>query len=163
MLKLVQLSVKDKEEVYNMLQRIKANENEFTNGAYGLSYDDFKKWLIQQDNWSRGVDLPEGYVPQFVYWLFDEDIPVGIGKIRLGLNEQSRKLGGNIGYAIDPLHRGKGYATILLGLLLKKARELEVNEILLTVEKSNPSSRRVIEKNGGVLVGENELRWYYTA
>ena len=162
MLKLVQLSVEDKEEVYDMLQRIKANENEFTNGAYGLSYSDYKKWLIQQDNWAKGIDLPDGYVPQLIYWLYDENTPVGIGKIRMALNDRSRKIGGNIGYAVDPLHRGKGYATVLLSLLLKKAQELEVKEILLTVEKYNPSSRRVIEKNGGVLVEENESRWYFT-
>ena len=156
-----QLSVDDGLDIYNMLQRIKKNENEFKNTANGLSVKEYKKWLVEQYNWSKGIALPNGYVPQTIFWLYDKEIPVGIGKIRHLLNENSRRIGGNIGYAIDPLYRGNGYATILLSLLIKKAHEIGVHEILLSVEKCNPASKKVIEKNGGILVSENDERWFW--
>ncbi len=157
-----QLSTNDGLEVYEMLQTICADENEFKNTAYGLSYDEFKRWLIEQDAWSRGMRLPDGYVSQVIYWLLVDGVPAGMGKIRLGLNEHSRTIGGNIGYAIATSYRGKGYATTFLAMLLDKADELGVSEKLLTVEKYNPASRKVIEKNGGILIKENEERWFFT-
>ncbi|SFB66281.1 GNAT family N-acetyltransferase [Ruminococcus albus] len=162
MIKLEQLSIKDDYKVYEMLQRIGSCENEFKNTAHGISYEEYLEWLKIQDDWSRGENLPKDYVPQTIFWLFDDDVPVGFGKIRHRLTNYSREIGGNIGYAIDPYYRGKGYATKLLALLIDKAKELKVNEILLSVEKYNPASKNVIEKNGGKMISENEYRWYFS-
>lgn len=157
-----QLSTNDGIDVYNMLQEIGANENEFKNTAYGLSFDEFKIWLHEQDDWSKGKSLPRGFVPQTVFWLYDGDSPVGIGKIRHKLNDHSREIGGNIGYAIASSCRGKGYATFLLSELIKAADALGIEEKLLTVEKVNPASKVVIEKNGGSVIKENDERWYFS-
>ena len=159
---LKKLTINDDRQVYDMLQRIAPHENEFVNSAYGLSFQEYQKWLIEQEAWSRGESLPKGFVAQSIYWLYEKKIPVGIGKIRHELTEQSRKKGGNIGYAIDPLYRGEGYATLLLSLLLLEANSLGIDNILLTVEKNNPASRRVIEKNGGKIIRENQYRWFFT-
>ena len=156
------LSPNDGKDIYDMLQNINAEENEFKNTAYGLTYNEFKNWLKQQDDCSKGLNLPEGYVPQYIYWLMEEDVPIGIGKIRFELNNHSRLIGGNIGYAIALPFRGKGYATTFLKMLLDKADEIGVIEKLLTVEKYNPASKKVIEKNGGILIKENSDRWYFT-
>ncbi len=161
MVELRELSVFDDEEVFMMLQNIGNDENAFTNPVKGMSYDDYKQWLKQQHNWSLGKDLPNGYVGQTIYWLYDNGIPVGIGKIRHALTEHSRKFGGNIGYAISNKYRGNGYGTIILKLLLEKAKDIKLEEKLLTVEKTNPASKRVIEKNGGKLIDENEERWFF--
>ena len=161
MIQLRKLSLNDGRNIYEMLQRIGPCENEFKNTANGLSFDEFSLWLKEQDSWSGGENLPEGFVPQTVFWLFDDDIPVGMGKIRHCLTERSRSAGGNIGYAIDPLQRGKGYATHLLTALSLKADELGIKEKLLSVEKYNPASKRVVEKCGGILVSENNERWYF--
>lgn len=161
MVELIELSVFDGEDVYQMLQTINNNENAFTNPVNGMNYDCYKKWLKQQHNWSLEKGLPDGYVGQTIFWLYDEEMPVGVGKIRHALTEQSRKIGGNIGYAISNNYRGKGYGTILLNLLIIKAKEMKVKEILLTVEKTNPVSKHVIEKNGGKLINENNERWFF--
>lgn len=162
MLDFRKLSVLDGKDVYQMLQTIGENENAFTNPVNGMSYDGFKQWLTQQYDWSIEKNLPEGYVGQTIFWLYDNGKPVGIGKIRHALNEHSRQIGGNIGYAISSMYRGKGYGTIILKLLLEKSKEMNVTEKLLTVEKINPASKRVIEKNGGKLIGENEERWFFS-
>ncbi len=161
MIELRELSVLDGEDVFLMLQTIKDNENAFTNPVSGMDYDSYKQWLKQQYDWSLEINLPEGYVGQTIFWLYDNDMPVGIGKIRHALTDHSREIGGNIGYAISNNYRGRGYATILLKLLLDKAEEMNVNEKLLTVEKINPASKRVIEKNGGRLIKENDERWFF--
>jgi len=156
-----QLSVFDGEDIFQMLQTIGNNENAFTNPVKGMCYGEYKQWLKQQNDWSLGMNLPEGYVGQTIFWLYVDSIPVGIGKIRHALTEHSRQIGGTIGYAISDMYRGNGYGTVLLKLLLKKAEEMNVKEKWLTVEKTNPASKRVIEKNGGSLAGENEERWFF--
>lgn len=144
-----------------MLKGIGRVENSYTNPTYEMTFDEFQRWLLQQEQWDKGEMLPEGYVPQSIYWLYDGDNPVGMGKIRHELTDASRKNGGNIGYAISHLYRGKGYGCLLLNLLLKEARDIGVNEIILTIDKNNEASKRVCEKNGGVLFDENEDRWFF--
>ena len=62
----------------------------------------------------------------------------------------------HIYYEIIPEERGKGYATVLLSLAVKGAQSLGMRELVLTVDKSNTASRRVIEKNGGELFNRTE-------
>ena len=160
-IRLKQLHCDDGFDIYSMLQRIGPCENEFKNTAHGLNYQQYKEWLKQQDDWSMGLNLPDGYVAQTIFWLFDDNQPVGIGKIRHELNNHSRMIGGNIGYAISSEYRGRGYGSVLLKELLRKADEMGVEEKILTVEKYNYASKKVIENNGGKLFDENELRWYF--
>lgn len=159
---LKQLSPNDGRDCYILLQNIGEKENDFTNPVHNMSYKQFKDWLEEQDGWSHGENLPEGYVPQYCYWLYVDEKPVGFGKIRLGLTPQSRIEGGNIGCAIDPVHRGKGYATYFIALLLQKAQEMEIGEILITVKKYNYPSKVACEKNGCKVFKETECWWYLT-
>ena len=156
-----QLSPDDGLEYYDMLLHIGRQENDFTNPVHDMDYDDQKSWLCTQDKWSRGEDLPSGYVPQICYWLLVNDIPVGFGKIRLKLTERSRLEGGNLGYAIDERYRGKGYGTKLLELLINKAQENCLSNPLVTIKKYNYASKCVAERNGGQLINETTDWWYY--
>ena len=155
-----QLSPLDGVAFYEMLQHIGRQENDFTNPVHDMSFDEFQVWLRQQDNWAKGEDLPQGYVPQVCFWLMVDDIPVGFGKIRMGLTEQSRLEGGNLGYAVDRRQRGKGYGSLLLALLLQKAKEYNLNNLLITVKKFNYASKRVAELNSAKLIRETECWWY---
>lgn len=156
-----QLSPNDGADYYEMLQHIGHNENDFTNPVKDYDYDAFKVWLKEQDDWSKGINLPNGYVPQICYWLTVNDRPIGLGKIRLSLTEQSRIEGGNIGYAIDSRFRGKGYGSFFLKLLLMKAKENMIFNPLLTIMKSNVASKHVVENNGGLLIKETKDWLYY--
>lgn len=157
---LIQLSPFDGEVFYEMLQHIGRQENDFTNPVHDMTYDEFKLWLKRQDDWSKGKNLPQGYVPQVCYWLIVDGKPVGFGKIRMGLTEQSRLEGGNLGYAVDSRQRGNGYGSKLLELLLIKAKEFELTNPLITVKKYNIASKRVAELNGAKLIKETEGWWY---
>lgn len=161
MFELKKLSRSDGRDVFEMLKGIDLVENSYTNPTYSMTFSEFQAWLYQQEEWDKGKMLPEGYVAQSIFWLYVDDNPVGMGKIRHGLTARSRTNGGNIGYAISQPYRGKGYGSVLLGMLLKEAKIMGVNEIVLTIDKDNVASRCVCEKNGGVLFDENEERRYY--
>ena len=150
------------EAIYLMTQDIGRDENRFNNEPYGMTRGEFAEWCIKQDAWSKGEMLPAGYVKQWTFWLFVNDIPVGYGRLREKLTEQSRKFGGNIGYAVSKKFRGNGYGTYLFRSLLKIACELGLATVLSTVEKVNPASKAVHEKCGGVIVDENAERWFFS-
>ena len=160
-MKLKELSIDDGKEIYEMLQRIDHSENAFNNEVNGMSFDEYKQWLVKQAAWAKGEMLPEGYVKQWTYWLYDGDKPVGYGKLREKVTEKSRDFGGNIGLAIDPLYRGKGYGNTLFSKLLEKAKEINISEVFSTVEKFNYPSKKIHENNGGILVKENDSRWFF--
>ena len=64
---------------------------------------------------------------------------------------------GHIGYYIAKEHRGKGYATEGLRLTLDYARHIvPEEEFYLRLLKTNPASLKVMLKNGGRVVGEDE-------
>lgn len=160
-IELRQLSISDGKEIFDMLQRIGPSENAFNNEVNGMSYVQYQEWLKKMDAWSRGERLPDGYVKQWSYWLLESAKPVGYGKLRERATEASKKFGGNIGYAIDPLYRGKGYGNQLFELLLSEAKKKQIHEVYSTVEKFNYNSKKVHEKCGGHLIYEDDIRWYF--
>ena len=87
---------------YEMLQGIVDGENGFMNKVYGMSYEEYKLWLIEQDDHHLGLNLPDGWIPDTTFFLYDNNIPVGIGRVRHGTNDYlQRVLGaGEIGYGI---------------------------------------------------------------
>ncbi len=60
-----------------------------------------------------------------------------------------------IGYAVDPEHRRKGYARAALGALLRRAaQEPGVRTVRATVSPDNLASRALVDSCGFVEVGE---------
>lgn len=155
---LKQLSVNDAADVYEFLQKLPYDENGFINQCKGVPYDSFHEWLIKADDASQGIGLEDWMVPQTIFWLYADGVPVGIGKLRHRLTERLREEGGHIGYAIGPKYRGKGYGKMLLKLMLEKAGEKGIDKVLLTIKNHNISSLKVAMANGGVVEHTNEIR-----
>ena len=76
---------------------------------------------------------------------------VGACSLRHELTDALRDFGGHVGYGVRPSERGKGYASLMLKLVLREARRRGIRRVLLTCDSDNAASRRVIEKAGGVL------------
>lgn len=161
MVEFKELSIKDGRQVFEMLQDIKKEENGFHNEANGLSFTEFKDYLEKNKKMSDGIDLPDGYVPQTIYWLWVDDKPVGMGKLRHYLNDFLREKGGHAAYAVRESERKKGYGKLILKEIIKKAKEKDIKEILLTVDDDNTASRKVIEANGGRLEKTKNGECYY--
>lgn len=119
MVYLKNLSEDDGFEIYNMLQEIDANDNGFHNKAYGITFDDYKKWIKKEYAVDNG-ELENWMVPQTSFWMYDNDEPIGYGRIRHYLNENLEKTSGHIGYAIRKSKRGQGYGNKILKLLIEK-------------------------------------------
>lgn len=150
------LKEKDEQAYLNFIEEfIKAGEkvipaNAFSNGLT------FLKWLNKTRNISKGSNLPAGWVPSTVYFLFrkGEDKIIGAIDIRHKLNGHLLKAGGNIGYGIASSERRKGYACELLKMALKICKEMRMKKVLITCNHDNVGSYRTIIKNGGILEGE---------
>ena len=117
---------------------------------------DFQGYLRYLENHSKGIDLPEGWIPGTTYWyLTPDDKLIGKSNLRHYLIPKLEDIGGHIGYVIRPSFRGMGYGRRLLALTLEKARKMSLDRVLVTADSDNIHSRKIIERNGGVLASES--------
>jgi len=159
MLELKRLSTEDGLDIYNMLQEIPREENGLLNKANGLTFDEYKEWLIAKHRESEQEGIVDGWkVPSTTYWLFADGVPVGFGSVRHFLTDALRQAGGNIGYGIAPQYRGKGYGNEILRLLLNEAYKLGIEKALVTIHLDNKASLAVALANGGTITGRTDER-----
>lgn len=120
---------------------------------------DFAAFVQRIKDESNTTNVAPGRVPQTTFWITDKDGYAGRISIRHELTEGLLKMGGNIGYGVIPSKRGLGYGSKALELALVKARALGLKKVLLTCDSTNTGSKKIIERNGGILenevVGEN--------
>lgn len=154
-LKLVSPTLDLKDAFFKMADDYQSSDPE-TGSDYIDATHHFSDYIQSKEKEISGQDLRPGYVPQSTFWLVTpgRDI-VGISRLRHYLNPKLEIVGGHIGYDIPPSKQGQGYATILLEQTLKKAFDMGIRRVLLTVDQINTASIRVIEKNNGVLSGTN--------
>lgn len=125
-------------------------------GCAGLeTAQSYAHWLDFEGRLSKAYG--EGYVPSTVRLgvRTADDRVVGIIDFRHRLNPFLLAFGGNIGYSVLPSERGKGYAREMLRQMLALCREEGLDRVLVTCDRENTASARIILANGGVL--ENEV------
>jgi predicted acetyltransferase len=111
------------------------------------------------------VEDPDWVLNTNLWWV-DDDEYIGRMSIRHELNEWLAEVGGHIGYDVRRSRRREGHATAMLAAALVVARDLGIDRALVTCDGDNVASRRVIERNGGVLedARKGKLRfWVPTA
>ena len=163
MIYLKEANVEDAEKEYEFIKDTPRYENGFENKYYGFSYQDFMNLALpKMINSSKGIDLPNGYVPQTYYFLWNDDNIIGLFKIRHYLTETLRNGGGHIGYGIHKDYRGKGYASKGLALAIEKAKDIiKEDEIYLSVHIDNPASLKV-QLNNGAYIHHSDEKEHYT-
>jgi predicted acetyltransferase len=102
--------------------------------------------LMKRTLWTKDTPVDETEL-----WAILKDVYVGRISIRHKLNADLHVMGGHIGYDTRPTYRGQGIASAMLKLAIPIAKQLGIEEVLLTCNDSNFPSIKVIEKNGGVL------------
>lgn len=147
--------------VWKMLQEIGEGENGFHNEAFGKTPSEFCNHLNQLIDWSKGENLRYHLRKQLTYFLYVNDEPVGIGKIRVFDSEAKRDREGDISYTIRPRFRKKGLGKKLLQKLLINSWKSGLTEVILTCDKGNLASRKIIEANKGILEKEEQRNCYY--
>lgn len=160
-IELKKLTVHDGDDVYEFLQKLPAEENGFMNPMAGKSHEAFVEWLRKQAASAEKTEIEDGWrVPQTTYWLYVDDKIVAMAKLRVFLTDALRESGGNIGYAVAPEARGKGYATELLRMVMKEAALKGIERALVTVNNNNPASVRVAHKCGGIIQRVSDTHHY---
>ena len=125
-------------------------------GLASMKTGDFDADVRNALNHAKGIGLADGWVPAHTFWLVqNEKTILGVLQIRHSLKPYLEREGGHIGYSVRPSERGKGYATRMLAMALDEARRLGLKRVLITCDRRNIASARVIQKNGGWL--ENEI------
>jgi len=160
MVELKKLSLKDGNDIHEMLQTMPADENGFINPCKGKTFEEYKAWLAEQDNFSKGIYMPDWMVVQDIYWLYVDEKPAGMGKLRHSLTEALKKDGGHCGYGIAPAFRGKGHGKTLLKLLAQKAKLLGIGHMLVTIDNHNAASVGVALGCGGVVDKITDTKHY---
>ncbi|RKM59221.1 GNAT family N-acetyltransferase [Butyrivibrio sp. CB08] len=159
-MELIRVQDSDYKKTYELYMSFPQNENGYINNVYGYSYDEFLGWIEKKRNWTLGKELPEGFVPDTTFVIVDGDTYVGVVNLRHCLNDFLREGPGHIGYCVSKKYRGKGYATKALSMALDKARQMCIHEVYMSVNKDNPASLRVQQKNGAYIHHENETEYF---
>lgn len=151
----------DIEKEWLFQRSIPADENSFINDYPAISREDFGSALETMIAQSRGEKLPDGYVPQTVYYLWEDDNIVGTFHFRHYLCQSLIEGSGHIGYYIAPEYRGRGCASQGLKMLIEEVKDsIQEDEIYLRVDRDNPASLKVMLNNGGYIHHKDDTKLY---
>lgn len=162
MIYLKEANFEDIEKEWQFVKAMPEDENGLTNQWADISREDFEKSALpDMVRFSKGIDLPDWMVAETFLFLWDDDEIVGQFRLRQYLNDALREGAGHIGYGVGKAYRGKGYGTKGLALTLEYGKNIiPEDEFYLRVNKDNPASLKVMQKNGGRIVGENEEKYF---
>src|SRR5438309_6739820 len=113
---------------------------------------------VDREGKAPPVVLPDGStvtrLPGYHRWMWDGEFCGMIGfRWQPGTSELPPHVLGHIGFSVVPWKRRRGYATRALQLLLPDAKAEGLAYVELTTDETNTASRRVIEANGGTMIG----------
>ncbi len=139
-----------------------ADENGLTNPYHGVSYVEYVREVLPRlISYEHPTDMPDWFVPETYYYLWDGGRLVGEFRLRHYLTEALRAGAGHVGYSVRREERRKGYGTAGLALLVPIAKRLiPEEEIFLRVNKDNIASQRVMLHCGAYLAGEDETHFF---
>ncbi|MBQ4258019.1 MAG: GNAT family N-acetyltransferase, partial [Clostridia bacterium] len=139
-----------------------ADENGLTNPYCGVSFEEYKEKVLPfLISCEHPVGMPDWFVPETRYYLWDGDTLVGEFRIRHFLTEALRQGAGHIGYSIRKDLRARGYGTAGLKRTVELAKKIvPEDEIFLRVRKDNVASQKVILRCGAYVAREDETHLF---
>ena len=161
MLELRKMNLLDIKEQWEYVTALPKDENGLTNPYEGITFEEYETTVLPELMMHENpVGMPEWFVPETYYYLWNGEVLVGEYRIRHYLTEALKVGAGHIGYSIKKEFRGRGYGTKGLAMVLDIAREIvPENEIYLRVLKNNIPSFKAITNNGAYIVDEDETHY----
>ena len=143
-----------KEDDYSDINRIEEYNNEYKN-----VYPNFKPFATKEnfDSFLKKVKeskmgINNNGLKEIFYFAIENDKIVGHGSIRLNPEvDKNINIYGHIMYGVVPSKRRKGYGTLICKLLIKKATELGLENIIISCNNDNLPSSLIIKNNNGTL------------
>lgn len=158
--------LKDWEMVLDYICEHRENGEESLSAGMELESVPYPEWVIQI---RKNATKPNGdWGKSLTLLCLDKERLVGLLNVRYELIEALRIRYGDIGYGVRPSERRKGYASEMLKHGLEICREKGMQDVLVGCFGDNAASQRVILKNGGMLVREDDsylegrISRYYT-
>jgi len=119
---------------------------------YAQAVEDFDEYLDEQLELAEGAICGDDVIPQITWWFIDSrNKVIGVGRLRLGMNEYLARRVGHLGYDIRPSERRRGYGTQICTFLLNEAKKRKLGDVLIMCEGDNEPSKKIITKSGGEL------------
>lgn len=115
------------------------------------------EWLELLERMGDEANCPAGFVTSSTYLAVrqSDNRIVGIVDLRHHINHPVLGVwGGHIGYTVRPSERRKGYAKEMMRLILQKCVVREMEEVMVTCNRDNVASEKVILSAGGIFEKE---------
>jgi len=127
------------------------------NGEPTLHGDCFLDEAESYEEWLGEIDEAQHIeIPSMIFFAIRKSDRKIIGTINVRHPYEGYvQIHGHIGYGIRPSERRKGYGTAMLQLALAYCKEINLDRVLLTCDKSNIASVKTITKCGGVFESES--------
>ncbi|WP_321387114.1 GNAT family N-acetyltransferase [uncultured Enterococcus sp.] len=154
---LIEPSLAYEEQVQSYRAEFIENGDSMDGTSFLREYEQVPEWLAFIEKNRHAETVTEGLVvaTELLAVRSSDNRLVGMIDIRHTLNDYLLRFGGHIGYSVRRSEWNQGYAKEMLRQALDFCRTLELEKVLITCDKTNPASAKVIQFNGGKL--ENEL------
>lgn len=161
MMKLEFPEKRHEQEYLKMIQEFTDNQEKIIPGQMDpKEWENFNEFIIRCNDYKEWKNMKPNRIPATFYFIIDDNNKVVGGiSIRHYLNDALRFTSGHIWYGIRPSERKKWYASEALRLALEKCKDMNITEALLTCDKDNIGSAKVIIKNWWILDSEYEDEW----
>lgn len=105
-------------------------------------FDQWKDTIIEDlENHSKGIGLPEGFLPNTTFWCVENGEYIGTINIRHELNDFLRNFGGHAGIFVRKSARGKGYGSLVGICAVREARKIvKEDRVYITILAENEAS-----------------------
>jgi len=126
-------------------------------GENSLHGDSFLDKAKSYSDWLLSInEMLNGKIPSMIFFAVRKSDDRMIGTINVRHPYEGYvQIHGHIGYGVRPSERGKDYATAMLKLALDYCRDIRLEKVLLTCDKSNIASAKTITKCHGVYESES--------
>lgn len=152
-LKLVLPCKKYIQEIYNYREEFLVRNDDMAGTSNLREFDNILEWI----NWTKKLSNYEYNVLPYVHSLQfltinENDKLIGMVDIRLDTNDYILNYGGQLGYSIRPSERNKGYGKNQFHLAINKCKTLGFEQIIITCNKTNIPSKKIIKSKKGILI-----------
>lgn len=156
-IRLVVPSMAYEEQIKSYREEFLVNNDSMDGTSFLQEYENVQEWLAFIKRNSQEETVAEGLVlaTEFLAIRSSDNRLVGMIGIRHTLNDFLFKIGGHIGYSVRRSEWNKGYAKEMLKAALIFSQTIGLEKVLVTCDKDNVGSAKVIQANGGQL--ENEI------
>lgn len=158
MLEIKKLSMNDFGKYQAMIKEWKESQTSFVPDFLESpcqSKEDFQEIINRIKKAEYGIHEDTNYFGKCHYYVVfnEKENLVGAVVLRENMTDLGRNTLGNIAIGIRPSCRKKGYATVLLKVLIEKAKEMSMNEITICHYSENKISEQLLLSYGAKFDG----------